>query len=101
VLCDAKPSRAIVGVFTDDCNKAASVLYETLSDEEYSATFSPTRSAFMYSKRDEKIDGHVFDWWKVHISSVALQRDFGFKIQLFISFPAARSYESMFLKIFV
>jgi hypothetical protein len=72
LLYDAKPTRAIIGVFTDDCNKASSVQYETVTDEEYGPSFSPNRSAFMYSKKDEKIDSHAFDCLKVHVSFVPL-----------------------------
>jgi len=46
--------------------KAASVFYDNLTNPEYAASYSPSKSPFMQAVQDEGIQGAFFDWLKAH-----------------------------------
>jgi hypothetical protein len=76
---------SITACFTDECAKSAGVLYETLTDSNYGASYSPDKTAFNYAKKDEIIDGKLFagnffDWLRLHVSLLVSWQRYIFNI---------------------
>lgn len=66
-LLSSNPTSATVGLFTEECSRGVTALYDNLSDPDYASSYDSNKSAFMYSIKDEITDGSLFDWYALHV----------------------------------
>ncbi|TFK96572.1 S-adenosyl-L-methionine-dependent methyltransferase [Pterulicium gracile] len=66
MLLKTSTEASIVGVYTEECLRAASYLRDVWNDEEWSASNESSRSAFAWSVKNEVNDKTMFEWFKLH-----------------------------------
>lgn len=67
MLLKTSTEASIVGVYTEECLRAASYLRDVWNDEEWSASNESSRSAFAWSVKNEVNDKTMFEWFKLHV----------------------------------
>jgi hypothetical protein len=68
-LLSANPVSDLVAVYVDECAKSVQSLTAWMTDEDFSSSERPEKSAFMYTLRDEKMreEDTLFDWLSLHV----------------------------------
>lgn len=69
MLLSTSTEASIVGVYTEECLRAATFLRDVWNDSEWAASNESSRSAFAWSVKDEVQGQTMFEWFRAHVSS--------------------------------
>ena len=68
-LLSANPVSDLVAIYADECAKSIQSLTAWMTDEDFSSSEKPEKSAFMYASRDEKTreEDTFYDWLRLYV----------------------------------
>jgi hypothetical protein len=70
-LVDSNPSSGIMNFFDDEYDYAVHMIPNALTDPEYRDSYEVSKTAFMYSIKDQGVRGGHFDWMQLHVRLIS------------------------------